>query len=414
MFLITNYNFNEQVIALANGTVTENIIDFNLKWALTTEELGALEKALNQNKQEPWGFKISRDVPLDARAALLQSLPKFCSQIQYLNIEFPALTENDVVALENIITNNKTALEIQLVLDKTFITNGFLKLLKSIQSSQNLAKLGIYNTPFSNETQEQLVGALAVYLKNNTSLEELAFYDIDFNQQNIDLVLEALANNYSVQQIYTTEYVEPIEMLLARNKAMTPIFKSLKDDFDNNNFYPIPLSFHEQTKSLTDDERAALIHQLERSKHTFAPLVCAYLLFPETSFYNLVASFIDESSPTDETKSHAAITFLFQASTNPQFKGLADTILYYLKAGSPFESVINRLSTFYINPDERYTKMSFSPDSFMDDRGPTAMPAIPLDPPTQTNPSTFFAQNRNTPTNTDDEENDHNYESKAP
>ncbi|MDR3502108.1 MAG: hypothetical protein P4L79_05945 [Legionella sp.] len=418
MIEITNRTFDEQVNAIANGTVTDHIIVFRLKSALTSEQLVLLEQAFKQNKEKQWGFNINRDTDLNIRTQLLSSLPKLCSQINYLNIAFPALTTSEVPILVNIITKNKSALNLNIVLDETLITNGFLDLLKNIQSSQNLTKLGIYNTFLSSATHGQLVNAVAGYLKNNPSLQELDFYDMEFTNQDIELVLEALVNNYSIQKIFTNGYIEiePIEPLLARNNAMAPIFKSLKDDFDNNTFYPIPISFHEHTKLLTDDERAALIHQLERSKHTFAPLVCAYLLFPETSFYNLIASFIDESSPTDEAKSHAAITFLFQASSNPQFKGLADTILYYLKAGSPFESVKSRLSTFYINPDEQYTKVSFSSDSFMDDRGPTSMPAIPLDPPTPTNPSSFFAQNRNTPTISaeDTEEHDQDYKSKAP
>lgn len=425
MLTITNYNFNEQVSAIANDTVTDGIIDFNLKQSLTAEQLVTLEEALKQNNKKQWGFKISRDTPLDARAQLLQSLPKLCSQISYLNIEPPALTENDVAALENIITQNKTALHLELVLDKTIPTNGFLEVLKKVKSSKTLTELIIYNTEFSNATRDQLLNSIAGFLRENVSLRELSIFDLNLDEGNIDLLASALTNNYSIEQInYWIEYIGPIEELLARNKAMAPLFQSLKDDLDNNTFYPIPLNFHEHTKLLTDDERAALIHQLERSKHPLAPLTCAYLLFPETSFYNFVANFIDESSPTDEAKSHAAVTFLFQASSNPQFKGLADTMLYYLKAGSPFESIKNRLSTFYINPDKRYTRMeyasdlldeiSYSPDSFMNDREPTAMPAIPLDPPTPTNPSSFFAQNRNTPTiSADDEENDQN-KSRAP
>jgi hypothetical protein len=77
-------------------------------------------------------------------------------------------------------------------------------------------------------------------------------------------------------------------------------------------------------------------------------------------------------------------------------------MLYFFKVGSPFESVQNRLSTLYLNPDERYIGPVFPKDGtsvFTDDRGPTAMPAVP------TKPSGFFSQNRNTPTTIRDADN---------
>ena len=411
MFQITNNNFNEQVEAIANGAKVGTIIDFNLKFPLSAEQLAALERALKQNAEKQWGFHISREMALDVRVQLLQSLPNLCSQISYLQVNSPPLTERDIAALENIITANKSPLHLQIVLDKTFPTNGFLNFLKNIQSSQTLTQLGIYNSLLSNTETVQLISAVARFIKNNTSLHELDFYDIELNESGTKLIIEALTHNYSIQQIFTTEVVEPVEELLARNRALSPIFQYLKDDLDKNNIYPVPKSFHKYVTLLTDDERTVLIHQLERSKHNLAPMACAYLLFPETSFYNLIASYIDASAPEDEARSHAAITFLLQASSNPQFKVLAETLLYHFKVGSPFESVKNRLSTVFLHPDEQYIKMNLSSGDLMDDRIPTAMPAIPV------GPVGFFSQNRNTARDNaadDAEENDQSYESTSP
>lgn len=417
MLYITNHNFYEQVSAIANGTVEGRMIDFELEEALTPNQLVALGEAFKKNPQKRWSFTIKGDIPL--RTELLQSLPSFCADISYIKVSEPPLTTDDITTLEGIFTKNKSPMNLHIVLDPTFSTNGFLDLLLKIKSSNSLARLGINNTPDTNKHATLLVSNLALFLQNNNSLKELKLHNLNVKEQeDINLLTEALEHNHSIEILTFNGNRKPLESFLIRNSLGKPSMKNsvldliceyLKNDFENNNF-PAPERFYEFTQFMTDDERAVVIHRLERHHNDFAQLACAYLLFPETNFYNLIASYTEQFSPTDEAKSHAAITFLLQVSSNAQLKRLADTMLYFFKIDSPFESVKNRLSTIYLNPDEQYTKLDLSDGAFRDDRGPTAMPSIP------TKPLSFFSQNRNTSTiNPEDTEgNDPSYESKAP
>lgn len=51
MFLIHNFNFNEQVKTIASGKVSDGIIELNLEYPLTAEQLTALEEALKKIKK---------------------------------------------------------------------------------------------------------------------------------------------------------------------------------------------------------------------------------------------------------------------------------------------------------------------------------------------------------------------------